>query len=535
MTVKAALRLPALRVGAPEVIAGADALDQPVRWARAGDLPAALAAVERGELLLTTNAGLGRGAAAQRRVIAELADRGASAMAVLLRPAAANLPAPVVQEAGARELPLIVLRRDVDPVAAAEAVRSAIAAGQRDLLRRSEDLHERFTALLAEGAAIPEVLAALAATIDDPVLLDRAGGGVLYHATNRTEPATALATWEEIRSRPGAHLDLEAVIDGEEALVVPVPGAGDTIWGHLAALALDSPLDSFARVAVERGVALIALALLRSRQEELLAARERGNFLAEVAAGRVAAAEAAHRAEALGFESRGRVLVPLSVVLRGAPSPAVEADATAVWRALRGEMAARATPVLIGTRSAEEALLVVAAPSFDERTETIERLVAAIRSAAQRHLGDPDLAVVAAGAAVAGWGELAAPLTEAAQTADAARAAPARPWHDTTIPDLDRLLWRLRGSADVQAFVRRRLGPLLEHDARRAVKLTPTLEALCERGGRKAETARALHLERQSLYHRIDRIQELLGVDLDNADDRLGLHLALRWRRHTEP
>ncbi|WP_257002789.1 helix-turn-helix domain-containing protein, partial [Streptomyces albidoflavus] len=50
--------------------------------------------------------------------------------------------------------------------------------------------------------------------------------------------------------------------------------------------------------------------------------------------------------------------------------------------------------------------------------------------------------------------------------------------------------------------------------------------------GRKAETARELHLNRQTLYNRLARIAELLGTDLDDPHTVLALSLALRARRH---
>jgi PucR family transcriptional regulator, purine catabolism regulatory protein len=76
------------------------------------------------------------------------------------------------------------------------------------------------------------------------------------------------------------------------------------------------------------------------------------------------------------------------------------------------------------------------------------------------------------------------------------------------------------------------LGPLADHDARRKHQLMPTLEALCAHGGRKAETARALHLNRQALYDRIARLEGVLGTDLSDTHALLGLHLAIQARRH---
>jgi purine catabolism regulator len=100
-----------------------------------------------------------------------------------------------------------------------------------------------------------------------------------------------------------------------------------------------------------------------------------------------------------------------------------------------------------------------------------------------------------------------------------------------TALELPRLLWRARHDDEVSGFVERTLGALLDHDARRKLRLVPTLEALVRNGGRKAETARALHLNRQALYHRLTRIEQLLGMDLSEASQLLTLHVALEARR----
>ena len=51
--------------------------------------------------------------------------------------------------------------------------------------------------------------------------------------------------------------------------------------------------------------------------------------------------------------------------------------------------------------------------------------------------------------------------------------------------------------------------------------------------------ARALHLERRSLYHRLDKIMALLGRDLQDVETCTRLHVALKalaiLRRGTPP
>ncbi|MDQ0712374.1 DNA-binding PucR family transcriptional regulator [Streptomyces luteogriseus] len=131
-----------------------------------------------------------------------------------------------------------------------------------------------------------------------------------------------------------------------------------------------------------------------------------------------------------------------------------------------------------------------------------------------------------------GWPATASGLRHAAETATAAQGLPDRPWYDARRLDIDLLLWRLRDHPDLAAFVDRALGPLLEHDRRSRPPLLPTLTTYLAHAGRKAETARELHLNRQTLYNRLARIGELLGTDLDDPQTVLALSLALRARRH---
>jgi hypothetical protein len=75
---------------------------------------------------------------------------------------------------------------------------------------------------------------------------------------------------------------------------------------------------------------------------------------------------------------------------------------------------------------------------------------------------------------------------------------------------------------------------LLAHRA--GADLARALEATLDRGGDVAAAARDLHVHRATLYRRLDRVEELTGLDLSAGDDRLQGHLALRmWRLAGSP
>jgi hypothetical protein len=90
------------------------------------------------------------------------------------------------------------------------------------------------------------------------------------------------------------------------------------------------------------------------------------------------------------------------------------------------------------------------------------------------------------------------------------------------------LILRLRDTSELSRFVEAELGPLLEHDANRNLRLLPTLRAYVEFGRNKSAAAKALHLERRSLYHRLEKIETLLGRDLQDVETCTRLHVALK-------
>jgi purine catabolism regulator len=79
-----------------------------------------------------------------------------------------------------------------------------------------------------------------------------------------------------------------------------------------------------------------------------------------------------------------------------------------------------------------------------------------------------------------------------------------------------------------QDFVRQQLGPVLAHDARRNSQLLATLATWLDSGCNTAQAARELHVERQSMHHRLQRIFELCGGDPRGTGRLAALHLATR-------
>jgi purine catabolism regulator len=83
------------------------------------------------------------------------------------------------------------------------------------------------------------------------------------------------------------------------------------------------------------------------------------------------------------------------------------------------------------------------------------------------------------------------------------------------------------GPDELKSFYRDAIGQLADYDQKHEGELLHTLEAIL-RYPTLSDTAKALHVHRNTLLYRLQRIQEITNLNLDDGETRLTLHLALR-------
>lgn len=422
---------------------------------------------------------------------------------------------------------------------------------QNATLRQLVAIHDRLGALVLLGADIATISAVLAELIGRRVLLLdghlQASAMAVpseLSAPFRWAPAPAyvsgvLATLagerRPLRIPPMANWGVEAV-----CVLAPV-SVGDAILGYLAILEEheQAPSEDVDLQVVQHAATVYALAMMRERMASEVAHQLRDELFEGLLHGRAQDEQVAlERAVRLGYDPGRRYRVLLLVAddpaTRGTPGDQRPESLTRRRHLLEGlaEIFKRRAPGSIGMARRDDLVVLVPEPDGGNGHPR--------RASAPADLGR--IAVQQAQALVPNWqvtvglGDVCQAATEIARSHEQARRAVdtarrfGRRGDVVTFEELGlyRLLFHVKDPSELRGFVDQVLGALLAYDQRHQAHLVLTLSTFLAHNGNLQATARELSLHVNSVAYRLQRIQSIALLNLEQAEDRLLAQVALK-------
>ncbi|MBJ7600280.1 MAG: hypothetical protein DLM67_10675 [Candidatus Nephthysia bennettiae] len=401
-------------------------------------------------------------------------------------------------------------------------------------IRLSHDIHERFTRLSLDGAGIAAILEAVGSLAGGRAWLYSLDGFRVRGAGEGGEGLPSRIQLPQTVSSPGAReIRVSAGRPSRQLDLVPVR-AGADLLGVLAVQVPEAPVEEDGRRrALEHGSTVLAVELSKERAAAEVERRLRGDLVEEVLAGGLDDEEAerlARQAERLGHRLPHRawvvVLEPdderseLEMATRGRQDRLDSVLAELVRRRIQG--------ALTVVRSSSAVLLVPAEVAPD--LATVEKLAQSLLSDVAPVLR-PATASAGVGNLAGGVGELARSHVEARQALRLSRRA-GRSSRVISYRSLGafRLLLEVQSPEALRGFVGEVLGPLLKYAESRETPLLETLDALVAARWVRRAAARALGIHINSMGYRIERIEGLTGLSLDDPETRVAVAIALRAR-----
>jgi PucR family transcriptional regulator, purine catabolism regulatory protein len=535
-----------------KLVAGANGLDRPIEWVRAMETPEVQP--RAGDLIFTTGFPIKDNPEGQIKLIARIADSEGAGLVVRPHPYMRKLPPEMLREADRLNVPLFTVAEDVQMVDLMAPLLERIINAEHWRLKRSIDIHRRFTELVLDGKGVKEICATLAELLESAVVIEDASFHLLAHAggagdPHRKETIQRQGTPQRVLFDPQVQRMLREVEAtrgpvkvpafphvgmSRERLIAPILAANQVL-GYISVLDHPPHNEELAFMAIEQAALVLALAVAKERELSEVEGRVRGEFLEDLLHGTYGEEAAAQRrARHLGYPLHGNHIVMLVDIddFRGfIGSRQVSEDAI---QALKREFLRRVTGVvrssygraLVQGRSDSVAALLPVGTEPGDYQARGHALGLQIRENISDWKPGFTVSVGFSGPAEAPSG-LAAAQREVISVMDSL--ARFKRWGQVVaVPELG-LTGLLAAVTDERLvdYTRRHLGPLVEHDAARKGSLVPTLRAYLETGEQQ-EAAKRLRVHPNTLRYRLDRIREISGVDLEDPETRLNMAVALR-------
>ncbi len=535
-----------------KLVAGAGGLDRPIEWVRAMETPEVQP--RAGDLIFTTGFPIKDDPQGQIRLIAKIADSDGAGLVVRPYPYMRKLPPEMLSEADRLNVPLFTVAQDIQMVDLMAPLLERIINAEHWRLKRSLEIHRRFTELVLDGKGVKEICATLAELLESAVTIEDASFHLLAHAggagdPHRKETIQRQGTPQRILFDPQIQRMLREVEASRgpvkvpafphvgmsrERLIAPILAANQVL-GYISVLDHPPHNEELAFMAIEQAALVLALAVAKERELSEVEGRVRGEFLEDLLHGTYGEESAAQRrARHLGYPLHGNHIVMLVDIddfrgfigSRQVSEDAIQALKREFLRRVTGVVRASYARALVQGRSDSVAALLPVGTEPGDYQARGHALGLQIRQNIADWKPGFTVSVGFSGPAEAPAG-LAAAQREVISVMDSL--ARFKRWGQVVaVPELG-LTGLLAAVTDERLvdYTRRHLGPLVEHDTARKGSLVPTLRAYLETGEQQ-EAAKRLRVHPNTLRYRLDRIREISGVDLEDPETRLNMAVALR-------
>jgi purine catabolism regulator len=537
------------------LVGGAQGLDRQIEWVRVMETPETPSRLRQGDLLLTTGFPVKDDPAAQIELVDTVSRSGGCGVVVKLGRYIDEVPGEMIEEAERLALPLFTIGQEVPWTDLMEPLLERIINAEHWRLKRSLDIHRRFTDLVLDGKGVNEICRTLAELLDSGVSVEDASFHLLAHVSgttsdpHRRETIARHGTPPRVLYDPQIQRVLREVAESRRPMKVPAfPHLGMNRERIIAPILaanqllgvisiLDHPPDNEELVfmAVEQAALVMALALIKEREVAEVESRVRGEYLDDLVQGTFGDdAAAQRRARHLGYPLPGRhVLLVVDIDdfrgfirARQIGEDAIQALKREFLRRVSGVIRGAYARALVGARSDSVMALLPLGLDAQDQLPRVQTLGQQVRDVIADWRPGFTISVGYSAPVDAPSGVLTAHREVRAVLDTLARF---KRWSQVVaVPELG-LTGLLAGVSDdrLVEFVNRHLGPLVEHDRARGGNLIPTLKAYLEAGEQQA-AARRLRVHPNTLRYRLDRIREISDAELDDAETRLNLAVALR-------
>jgi len=427
-------------------------------------------------------------------------------------------------------------------------------AEQNQLLQRVAETHTALTRLVLDDIGMDGILKAIRNLLGNPVGIENENFKLLVHSDDReqfdqhrlaslkaggtvhdvfADPATAALIHSMQQDRRAILLPLQLDIGLEKRRILAPITAGKDILGYVWVMESLRPFEEHDLVIAEQAALVLALEMVKQRAAYETELRLKGDFLDDLLSSRTNnEAELLQRASYLGykFTKPSGLLVLTCHRLQGGSKLAEEITLYNRQLILCVQRTANhySAENIVAFQSGQILVILPASKVQEHSLQGLRELTEVLRQEIKTM--DAGLEVlIGIGDIFQSISETPVVYRQAQRAMDAARSL-GRLDGTFHLNDLGvyGVLYHESDQGEMRTFAEKMLQPLQVYDGEHDAELVKTLDVYLANQGHMRKSAERLYIHVNTLRQRLERIEDVLGVELDNSWVRLNLQLALR-------
>lgn len=543
ITVRDALQLSAFKNA--RLVAGSGGLEREVLYVDVMEVPDISGWLRPNIMIMTTAFAIKNDPKKQEDLVRVLANLGAAALLIKPGRFIATIPKKVLEIGDELNFPIIELPLETPYIEVINAVLGIILDQQSALIKWGEELHQQLTQTILRGGGLKSIADTLAQIIKNPVIIEDEKGNLLAYSAE-DEQLSRLSAFRESRCKlssadfqSSSHLVLSDEKEKIKQIVAPVL-VGNKRYGAVTIFSFDNYLEKFQTTAIEHTATVVALEMMKQKAILETEIRLQREFIDDLLLGSFEDEKLIlKRAQYLGWNLKKRFSV-LNVDLDDFEqySNRPETQWEDMIQKLKEKILSLVKKIvgqyenepIVAQRSDSFVVLLDVKNKDDRRTlnqytrEIGERIGQEIKSCFD------DLSVsIGIGRPYGQIVELNKSYQEARQALKIGRAVwgKGKVYHFNEL-GIYRLLITHQCTDDLQKFLEDYLQPLINYDQQNGTELVSSLEQYFCHNCNIQSTAGHLFLHRNTLNYRLKRIREISKLNLEHAEDRLCLEVAIK-------
>lgn len=515
-----------------KVIAGKEGLDRQVKWSHVLEVKEFEALINGGEMILTTGVGLQLDLPSQLKYVTSLIEKDVACLCIEVGPYFKKIPPEIIDLVNNHAFPFIIFEKTVKFVDITQDLHTFIINQHHQMLSQLDTLSRKFITHSLAPNGILKILQELNQFFRHNILLITDEAKPYYYPSEIKVLETSIRSHLESSPLTNNGQKILTLNDRDFALM-PVSGLGQ-ILGHLFLEVTEPPSDEFPFLILDRAALAIAQILLRNRTIEERKQNNEDEFVRSLLNGKDFEEEDLHTY--LPSTSRTMNFRIFIIQLNIEETNHGEGD----WEEikLQRSMMIRAlfkrNSFFPAVSSYKNEIVIIAsfiaADHLLSETVRFSQIIETIGKMKDNTLIDGTRCTVGVSTVYKEVTDVKKGYEEANKVLQMQESGICETYFYENL-GIYRLLLLVENNDYLKTYILDYLSAIFDYDQEMDSNLFETLCMYLECGGSKKETADRLFIVRQTLYHRLEKLESLLGKNFMEPSKRLALESAIMASR----